>query len=194
MTMNDKKYDLTSYDIISSPKTCIAVSALPPADTIPVQPMMDDTFKCVNQPNMPLGWVIATSTQHMMIWECISIATGWYVNSFRLEGISQLVLFVFLETVIDYYQLHYPPLPWSSPDSVPWLCIITRIKSGLAAQTVWFDGAALSSKYDVVNERILEINQCLTLPLICEHVKGHQDARRKWYELTWMETLNVRVD
>ena len=25
-------------------------------------------------------------------------------------------------------------------------------------------------------------------------MQGHQDAQKKWYELTWMETLNVRAD
>ena len=32
------------------------------------------------------------------------------------------------------------------------------------------------------------------MPFKWEHVKGHQDAVRKWYELTRMETLNVRAD
>jgi hypothetical protein len=27
-----------------------------------------------------------------------------------------------------------------------------------------------------------------------EHVKGHQDEKRQWYELTQMESLNVRAD
>jgi hypothetical protein len=27
-----------------------------------------------------------------------------------------------------------------------------------------------------------------------ERIKGHQDDKKKWYGLTWMETLNVRPD
>jgi hypothetical protein len=67
-----------------------------------------------------------------------------------------------------------------------------RIKAGLATTTVFAD-AGLSPEYDIVNE-IIEITRRLPLPLVWEHVKGHQDAVRKWYELTRIETRNVRAD
>jgi hypothetical protein len=51
----------------------------------------------------------------------------------------------------------------------------------------------IDPEYDVVNE-IVEITQRLPFPLTWEHVKGHQDDKKQWYELTWMETLNVRAD
>jgi hypothetical protein len=70
--------------------------------------------------------------------------------------------------------------------------LIARIKDGLTSKTV-FAGAALSAEYEVVHE-IIEITNRLPLPLTWEHVKGHQDKHRKWYELTWMETLNIRAD
>jgi hypothetical protein len=44
------------------------------------------------------GWVIATSTQ--ILWECSGIASGWYANLFRLEGIVQLSLLVFFEAYL----------------------------------------------------------------------------------------------
>jgi hypothetical protein len=142
------------------------------------------------------GWVIATSGQ--ALWESIGTATGWYANSFRSEGIGQLALLVFLETYMTYYQLHIIPPPRSFP-SEPWIHIatdnqglITRIKQGLASATK-FAGAGLASEYDVVNE-IIEITRRLPIPLIWEHVKGHQDDRKKWYELTSMEKLNVHTD
>jgi hypothetical protein len=85
------------------------------------------------------------------------------------------------------------------PLNQPWIRIatdnqglITRIKDGLAARTR-FAGAGLSPEYDVVNE-IIAITQRLPFPLKWEHVKGHQDDKKQWYELTWMETLNVRAD
>ena len=73
------------------------------------------------------------------------------------------------------------------------MSILPRIKARLATNTA-FAGAGLSPEYDVVNE-ILEITARRLLPikLKWEHVKGHQDAVRKWYELTRMETLNVRA-
>jgi hypothetical protein len=48
-------------------------------------------------------------------------------------------------------------------------------------------------EYNVVNE-IIEITCRLPIPLIWEHVKGHQDDRKKWYELTSMEKLNIHTD
>jgi hypothetical protein len=105
--------------------------------------------------------VIATSGQ--ALWESIGTATGWYANSFRSEGIGQLVLLVFLETYTTYYQLHIIPAPQSSP-SEPWIHIatdnqglITRIKEALTSATK-FAGAGLASEYDVVNE-IVEITR-----------------------------------
>jgi hypothetical protein len=142
------------------------------------------------------GWVIATSGK--ALWESIGTATGWYANSLRSEGIGQLALLVFLETYTTYYQLQNIPPPQSSP-SEPWIRIatdnqglITRIKEALASPTK-FAGAGLASEYDVVNE-IVEITRRLPIPLVWEHVKGHQDARKKWYELNSMEKLNVQAD
>jgi hypothetical protein len=145
------------------------------------------------------GWVIATSKK--FLWECSGIASGWFANSFRSEGVGQLALLVFLETYTTYHQLQDLPRPRPHYHATadPWNRIATdnqgliaRIKSGLAAKTV-FAGATLSAEYGVVHE-ILEITKRLPFPLIWEHVKGHQDKYRKWYKLTWMETLNVGAD
>jgi hypothetical protein len=70
--------------------------------------------------------------------------------------------------------------------------LIARIQLGLEAKTV-FAGAALCSDYDVVNELVISTKR-LPIRLTWEHVKGHQDNRKKWYKLTWMETLNVRAN
>jgi hypothetical protein len=70
--------------------------------------------------------------------------------------------------------------------------LIKRIRASLATTTV-FSGAALCSEYNVVNE-IVDIERRLQFRLTWEHVRGHQDDKKKWYELTWMETLNVRAD
>jgi hypothetical protein len=85
------------------------------------------------------------------------------------------------------------------PKTKPWLRIttdnnglISRITTGTATITA-FAGAALCSEYDVVHE-IVEIERRLPFRLQWEHVLGHQDQKKKWYELTWMETLNVRAD
>jgi hypothetical protein len=57
-----------------------------------------------------------------------------------------------------------------------------------------FAGAALCSGYDIVNA-ITELERRLPVRLKWEHVKGHQDKKKKWYKLTWMEQLdNVRAD
>jgi hypothetical protein len=119
---------------------------------------------------------------------------------FRSEGIGQLALLVvFIEVYITYYLLDDLPEPAATPDSEPWLRIATdnkglieRIQTGLETQKI-FASAALRPEYDVVNE-ILEITKRLALPLKWEHVKGHQDEKRKWYELTEMETLNIKAD
>jgi hypothetical protein len=143
------------------------------------------------------GWVIETSKT--FLWECSGIASGWFANSFRSEGVGQLALLVFLEAYTTYHQLQNLPRPQYHATADPWNRIATdnqgliaRIKTGLAAKTV-FAGAALSAEHDVVHE-ILEITNRLPFPLTWEHVKGHQDQHRKWYELTWMETLNARTD
>jgi hypothetical protein len=49
------------------------------------------------------------------------------------------------------------------------------------------------SEYDIVNE-ITELERQLPFRLKWEHIKGHQDEKKKWYELTWMERLNVRAN
>jgi hypothetical protein len=142
--------------------------------------------------------VIATDTT--LLWECIGTATGWYANSFRSESVGQLALLVFLEAFFGYYQLHDIVIVIPTfPDSAPWLRIATdnqglinRIKSGPPTKTA-FAGAGLSPEYDVVHE-ILEISRRLPIPLTWEHVKGHQGDKKKWYELNWMERLNVRAD
>jgi hypothetical protein len=81
----------------------------------------------------------------------------------------------------------------------PWLRIATdnkglidRIRSRLTTRTVFAD-VTLCSEYDIVNE-ITELERRLPVRLQWEHVKGHQDEKNKWYELTWMERLNVSVD
>jgi hypothetical protein len=70
------------------------------------------------------------------------------------------------------------------PPTEPWIRIATdnqglieRIRSGLATKTV-FAGAGLNADYNIVNE-IVNITQSLSFPLVWEHVKGHQDERRK---------------
>jgi hypothetical protein len=127
------------------------------------------------------------------VWECYGKAPGWFTNSLRSEGIGQLALLTFLEAYLDYHQLHGLPIPTFREDSLPWLCIavdnqgtISQIKTGLATKRV-FAGAALSPEYDVVHE-ILAITHHLPFTLTWEHVKGHQDDRKKWYKLTIMET------
>jgi hypothetical protein len=67
-----------------------------------------------------------------------------------------------------------------------------QIHSGLSARPT-FAGDGLSPEHDVVHE-ILEITRCSPFPLAWERVEGHQDDRRKWCELTRIETLNVRAD
>jgi hypothetical protein len=123
---------------------------------------------------------------------------GWFANSFRSAGISQLILLIFLETFATYYQLQDMYIP-QYPQTEPWIRIATNnqglvkcIRSGLATMTV-FAGAGLNADYNIVNE-IVNITHCLPPPLIWEHAKGHQDERQKWYELTNMEKLNIRAD
>jgi hypothetical protein len=142
------------------------------------------------------GWVIATDDKPL--WECVGTATGWFTNSFKSEGIGQLALLVFLEAFVEYYELKDIPPP-STDRTEPWFRIATdnqgmiaHIKQSLATQTK-FAGAGFSPEYDGVNETV-KITRCLPFPLTWEHVKGHQGDRKKWYELTWMETLNVRAD
>ena len=108
------------------------------------------------------GWVIATATN--LLWECCGIATGWFANSFRSEGVGQLSLLVFTEAYVTYHGLMDLATPIFPPQSTPWLRIATdneglikRILAGLATTTA-FAGAALCSEYDVVNE-IIEIER-----------------------------------
>jgi hypothetical protein len=143
------------------------------------------------------GWVIATSTQ--ILWECSGIASRWYANSFRSEGVGQLSLLVFFEAYILYHGLQDIPTPVLPPESDPWLRIatdnedlITHITQGLTTKKT-FTGAALCSEYDVLFE-IVEIARRLPVKLTWEHVKGHQDDQKKWYKLDWMKTLNVCAD
>jgi hypothetical protein len=143
------------------------------------------------------GWVIATSTT--ILWECLGIAIGWFAYSFRSEGVGQLSLLVFLEAYIQYHQLHDLQLPTQQIDETPQSQIATdnkgliaRILTGIQTTTP-FAGAALSVEYDVVNE-IVETERRLPFRPTWEHVKSHQDDRKKWYELQWMETLNVLAD
>ena len=84
------------------------------------------------------------------------------------------------------------------PDDAPWIRIaadnqglLMQIAAELATTTV-FAGAGLSPEHNVAHE-IIEINRRLPIPLKWERVKGHQDAVRKWCELTRVETLNVRA-
>jgi hypothetical protein len=130
------------------------------------------------------------------LWECHGIAPGWFTNSFRSEGIGQLAILVFFEAYLDFYQLHNTQIPIFPADTDPWIRmatdnqgLISRIKTGLATQTV-FAGAAPIHEYDGIHE-ILAITRRLPFQLVWEHVKGHQDDRKKWYELNRMETLNV---
>jgi hypothetical protein len=125
---------------------------------------------------------------------------GLPTPSLRSEGIGQLALLVFLDAYITYYQLEGLSAPEEPNDSEPWLRIATdnkgliyhSITTGLASKSV-FASEGLRPEYDVVNE-ILETTRRLALPLTWEHGKGHQDGKRQWYELTPMESLNVRAD
>jgi hypothetical protein len=142
------------------------------------------------------GWVLATATT--LLWEGSGPATGWAANSFRSEGVGQLSLLVFLEAFLDYYQIKDIQIP-QLPPSTPWIRsatdnkgLIARIQTGLA-KTPDFAGAGLNAEYDIVHE-IVAITRRLPIPLVWEHVKGHQDEKRQWYELTRMETLNVHAD
>ena len=102
---------------------------------------------------------------------------------------DQLSLLVFAEAYITYHGLQDIPTPIFPFKSTPWLRIATdnegltkRILSGLATTTA-FAGAALLSEYDVVNE-IIEIERQLPFRLTWEHVRDHQDDKKKWCELT----------
>jgi hypothetical protein len=142
------------------------------------------------------GWVIAMQTQ--ILWECHGTASGWHANSIRSEAIGQLALMIFLETYVTFY--HLQDIPGMNPQTTePWIRIATdnkgvlsRIDTALMAKTV-LAGAGLAPEYDAVNEIIL-ICRRLPLHFTWEHVKGHQGIRKKWYEMTWMERLNVRAD
>jgi hypothetical protein len=112
---------------------------------------------------------------------------------------GQLALVLFIEVYIEYHQLQSLQVPTFPEGTTPWIRIATdnqglidRIKTGLDSKVI-FAGAALAPECDIVHE-ILLITRRLPIPLVWEHVKGHQDAKKKWYELTWMETLNVRAD
>jgi hypothetical protein len=104
----------------------------------------------------------------------------------------------FLKTYVTFY--HLQNVPGRNPQTTePWIQIATdntgvlsRIDTALTAKTV-FAGAGLAPEYDAVNEIILICRQ-LPLHFTWEHVKGHQDIRKKWYKMTWMERLNVRAD
>ena len=63
-------------------------------------------------------WVIATALH--FLWEGSGIANGWFANSFRLEGIGQLALLVFIEAFLAYYQLLdlHPPV---QTNDAPWI-------------------------------------------------------------------------
>jgi hypothetical protein len=143
------------------------------------------------------GWVIATATT--VLWECVGTATGWFANSFRSEGVGQLSMMVFTEVYVAYHGLDELPTPTFPPESTPWKRtatnnegLITRILTGLSTKTA-FAGTALSAKCNAAN-KIIETERRLPFRLKWEHVKGHQDDKKKWCELTWMETLNVRAD
>ena len=70
--------------------------------------------------------------------------------------------------------------------------LIKCARSGLATDAA-FAGAVLCSECDMVN-KIAEMERRLPFRLTRERVRGHQDAKKKWHELTWMDTLNVRTD
>jgi hypothetical protein len=107
--------------------------------------------------------------------------------------VGKLSLLVFLEVYIACYGLHDVSTPISLPDTKPWLRIATDNDGLISRITTAFAGAALCSEYDVVHE-IVEIERRLLFRLQWEHVLGHQDQKKKWHELTWMETLNARAD
>jgi hypothetical protein len=141
--------------------------------------------------------VIASTAS--ILWECHGIASGWLANSFRSEGVGQLSMLLFFEAYLDYHDLQTLTPPEFDSEAFPWLRIATgnqglidRIRSGLTTRPA-FAGAALCSEYDIVNE-INELERRLPVRLQWEHVKGHQDEKKQWYELTWMERLNVRAD
>jgi hypothetical protein len=89
--------------------------------------------------------------------------TDWDANSFCSEGIiSQLLLLVFLQAYLAYYQMHDLPHSTLPPNSPPRFLIATdnkglieRITTEQATKTA-FVGAALCSEYDVVH-KIVEI-------------------------------------
>ena len=123
----------------------------------------------------------------------------WFADSFRSEGVGQSSLLVFTKAYVIHHGLLDLATPIFPPQSTPWLRIATDneylikgILAGLATTTA-FAGAVLCSEYDVVNE-IIEIERRLPFRFTWEHVRGHQDDKKKWYELTWMETLNMRAD
>jgi hypothetical protein len=58
------------------------------------------------------GWVIATPQK--LLWECIGVASGWFANSFRSEGIGQLSLLISLETYMEF-QIRHPTIPTFPP-------------------------------------------------------------------------------
>jgi hypothetical protein len=146
-----------------------------------------------------IGWVIATEDE--ILWDGTGSAFGWDANSFRLEGLSHLSLFVFLKSFLGFHRLtlHSPPssVDTALPRRRPWIRaaadnqgLLQRLAQALHRYESPFPSDALRAKHDVICG-IISIVKGLPFEIHWEHVKGHQDAVVSEDQLARMEKLNM---
>jgi hypothetical protein len=136
------------------------------------------------------GWVIAT--EQTVICQGRGTAFGIPTSSYRSEGYGRLAMMRFIYHYVKYF---CPDI--TEPRTVHTYCDNTTVLNNEEKlQTgVWEWSSIWSAKpnYDILHE-LEQAHSELPCPVTTTHVKGHQDDKRTWNELSRPEQCNVLAD
>jgi hypothetical protein len=137
------------------------------------------------------GWVIGTLDR--VLWKCKGPAHGLPIHSFRAESVGVLSVLWFLDRFCEFYNIKpiNRPTLWLGTDSLSFLDRIKDLKE--IPVNDWYANVFAYSDIDVT----LEIFKCLEshpFAYVFNHVKGHQDDKKKYSQLSRPSQLNVLAD
>jgi len=108
------------------------------------------------------------------------------IHSHRAELYGVLSVFTFLQEYSNYFMI-----PVQS--NITYYCdnieVVHKINM-ISNNRKYFDEQHKTTHH----EAVLQLKECLPTNVIAFHVKGHQDKRKKWGNLTIPEHLNIQAD
>eukprot|EP00980_Cylindrotheca_fusiformis_P024905 scaffold12690_cov177-Cylindrotheca_fusiformis.AAC.2 len=138
--------------------------------------------------SMAFGWVVAAPDGFRLATGS-GPAFGSQPSSFRAEGYGMLSMVKFL---LQLRQTSGSTDQWKIQCATDSQGLVTAVKNCLTYDEP-FPNVTLDPEYDIIHEIVMTCRQA-KLEVVLSHVKGHQNTRTDFDELTLPEQLNIEAD